>query len=45
MTVLAPPFSDSANRGTGHEVSILMVLTYGKGRIFNTTLVAAIDLK
>ena len=36
MTVLATAFSDSANRGTGNEEPALMVLTYGKGRIFHS---------
>ncbi len=38
MRVLATAFSDPANRGTGHEEPMLMALTYGKGRIFHTTL-------
>jgi hypothetical protein len=38
MTVLATAFSDPANRGTGHDVPMLMVLQYGKGRVFHTTL-------
>lgn len=38
MTVLATAFSDPANRGTGNDEPILMVIRYGKGRIFHTTL-------
>jgi uncharacterized protein len=38
MTVLATAYSDPANHGTGHDEPQLMVLGYGKGRIFHTTL-------
>jgi len=38
MTVLATAFSDPANNGTGKNEPILMVLSYGKGRIFHTTM-------
>jgi len=38
MTVLSTALSDKANRGTGHEEPILMVLSYGKGRIFHTVM-------
>jgi type 1 glutamine amidotransferase len=36
MTVLATAYSDSANRGTGNEEPGLIVLSYGKGRIFHS---------
>jgi len=38
MTVLATAYSDPANAGSGHDEPQLMVLRYGKGRIFHTTL-------
>lgn len=38
MTILATAHSDPENRGTGFHEPMLMVLSYGKGRIFHTTL-------
>lgn len=38
LTVLATAHSDPKNKGTGHDEPMLMVLSYGKGRIFHTTL-------
>jgi hypothetical protein len=38
MTVLATAHSDPANHGTGHDEPTLIVLSYGKGRIFHTTM-------
>jgi type 1 glutamine amidotransferase len=37
MTVLASSFSDPANAGSGRDEPQLMVLSYGKGRVFHTT--------
>jgi type 1 glutamine amidotransferase len=38
MTVLATAWSDPGTGGTGEHEPILMVLSYGKGRVFHTTL-------
>ena len=36
MTILATSFSDKKKRGTGRHEPIIMVLDYGKGRVFHT---------
>ena len=38
MTVLATAYSDPANAGSGRDEPQLMVLRFGSGRIFHTTL-------
>jgi hypothetical protein len=38
MTVLATAHSDASNHGTGRDEPMLLVLQYGRGRVFHTTL-------
>ncbi len=38
MTVLATAFSDPENSGSGHDEPMLIVVSYGKGRIFHTVM-------
>jgi uncharacterized protein len=38
MTVLATAHSDPKNKGTDHDEPMLMVLSYGSGRVFHATM-------
>ena len=38
MTVLSTAYSDPTNKGTGCDEPMLIVLSYGKGRVFHTLL-------
>lgn len=37
MTILATSYSDPSNKGTGDDEPALMVISYGKGRVFHST--------
>ncbi len=38
MTVLSTAYSEPSNKGTSHDEPMLMVLRFGKGRIFHTVM-------
>ena len=38
VTVLATAFSSPSNNGTGHDEAVLMTISYGRGRVFHTTI-------
>ncbi|HWA94813.1 MAG TPA: ThuA domain-containing protein [Terracidiphilus sp.] len=38
MTILATAYSDPKNHGTGFDEPMVMVIHYGKGRVFHTTM-------
>ena len=38
MAVLATTHSDPENKDTGHDEPSLIVVNYGKGRVFHTTM-------
>ena len=38
LTILATAYADAAFKGSGHHVPTLMVINYGKGRVFHSTL-------
>jgi type 1 glutamine amidotransferase len=43
LTVLASAYADPATKGSGHHEPMLMVIPYGQGRIFHTTLGHAVE--
>lgn len=43
MTVLATAYSDPANHGTGFDEPQLLVVRYGKGRVFHSTMGHDVD--
>jgi type 1 glutamine amidotransferase len=43
VRILASAFSDKSTRGTGEHEPLIMVLSYGKGRIFHTCLGHAVE--
>jgi type 1 glutamine amidotransferase len=38
ITVLATAYSDPSNSGSGHDEPVLMAISYGRGRVFHTTM-------
>ena len=38
VTVLATAYSDPSNSGSGHDEPVLMAISYGRGRVFHTTM-------
>ena len=38
VTVLATAYSDPSNNGSGHDEPVLMAISYGRGRVFHTTM-------
>ena len=43
LHVLATAYSDPATRGSGFHEPMLMTISYGKGRVFHTTLGHALE--
>jgi hypothetical protein len=38
VAVLASAYSDPSNNGSGHDEPVLMAISYGRGRVFHTTM-------